>query len=110
MNQQVRTILFNIAGLLILIGAVSHFFHWIAAPYLFALGAAGYAVSYLTIQTKEMDFRNRRLHRFNIIAGLLMIFASGLMFKGGNEWVICLTIAAILQMYTAFVASKQEKK
>ena len=108
MNQKIRTILFNIAGFLILTGAVSQFFHWIAAPYLFAVGAAGYAVSYLTIPTKDMDFRNRRLHRFNVISGLLMIFASGLMFKGGNEWIICLTIAAVLQTYTAFISPKQK--
>ena len=96
------------AGLLILAGAVLFLTKWFLAPYLFAVGAAGVAVSYLTMPTKEMDFRRRRLHRYNIFAGLLCIFASALMFSGRKEWVICLTISALLQLYTAFVAPKKE--
>ena len=30
------------------------------------------------------------------------------MFSGRKEWVICLTISALLQLYTAFVAPKKE--
>ena len=87
MNEKARTIVFNISALLLL---------------------AGIAVSYLTMPTKDMDFRRRRLHRYNIFAGLLCIFASALMFSGRKEWVICLTISALLQLYTAFVAPKKE--
>ena len=98
MNEKARTIVFNISALLLLAGA---------GLYL-ALPAAGIAVSYLTMPTQDMDFRRRRLHRYNIFAGLLCIFASALMFSGRKEWVICLTISALLQLYTAFVAPKKE--
>ena len=108
MNQKARTIIFNIAGLLILAGAVSFLTKWFLAPYLFAVGAAGIAVSYLTMPTQDMNFRRRRLHRYNIFAGLLCIFASALMFSGRKEWMICLTISALLQLYTAFVTPKKE--
>lgn len=107
MNQRIRSIIFSAAGLLVLVGAVMHFTLWSMAPYLFALGAAGIALCYLTIPAKEMDFRERRLHRFNVFAGLLMIVSSGFMFEGGTEWVIFLTISAILQLYTAFVSPKK---
>lgn len=107
MNQRIRSILFSVAGLLVLTGAISHFTHWLVAPYLFSVGAAGIAICYLTLPAKEMDFRERRLHRFNVFAGLLMIVASGFMFDGGTEWVIFLTISAILQLYTAFVSPKK---
>lgn len=68
----------------------------------------GITVCYLTMPTKDMDFRRRRLHRYNIFAGLLCIFASALMFSGRKEWMICLTISALLQLYTAFVTPKKE--
>ena len=61
------------AGLLILAGAVLFLTKWFLAPYLFAVGAAGMAVCFLTLPTKDMEFRERRLHRFNIIASVLMI-------------------------------------
>ena len=105
MNEKARTIVFNISALLLLAGAGLYLALPVAAPYLFAVGAAGIAVSYLT---KDMDFRRRRLHRYNIFAGLLCIFASALMFSGRKEWMICLTISALLQLYTAFVTPKKE--
>ena len=108
MNQKARTIIFNTAGLLILAGAVLFLTKWFLAPYLFAVGAAGMAVCFLTLPTQEMEFRERRLHRFNVIASILMICASGLMFKDMKEWVICLTIAAILLLYSSFVSGKKK--
>lgn len=107
MNQKARTIIFNIAGLLILAGAILFLNKWFLAPYMFAVGAAGIAVCYLTISTKDMEFRERRLHRFNVIASVLMICASGLMFKDMKEWIICLTIAAVLQLYSSFVSTRK---
>lgn len=107
MNQKARTIIFNIAGLLILAGAILFLSKWFLAPYLFAVGAAGMAVCFLTLPSKEMEFRQRRLHRFNMIASILMICASGFMFKDRKEWVICLTIAAVLLLYSSFVSGKK---
>ena len=89
------------AGLLILAGAVLFLTKWFLAPYLFAVGAAGMAVCFLTLPTKDMEFRERRLHRFNIIASVLMICM--------KEWIICLTIAAVLLLYSSFVSGKQQK-
>ena len=80
MNQQIRSIIFGVAGLLVLAGAILFLTHWAVAPYLFAVGAAGIAVCYLTLPVKDLDFRRRRLHRFNVFAGLLMIVSSGFMF------------------------------
>lgn len=76
MNEKARTIVFNISALLLLAGAGLYLALPVAAPYLFAVGAAGITVCYLTMPTKDMDFRRRRLHRYNIFAGLLCIFAS----------------------------------
>ena len=102
MNQQIRSIIFGVAGLLVLAGAILFLTHWAVAPYLFAVGAAGIAVCYLTLPVKDLDFRRRRLHRF-----LLMIVSSGFMFNNRTEWILCLSVAAILQIYTAFVTPKE---
>ena len=68
MNEKARTIVFNISALLLLAGAGLYLALPVAAPYLFAVGAAGITVCYLTMPTKDMDFRRRRLHRYNIVA------------------------------------------
>ena len=74
----------------------------------FAVGAAGYTLVQLTIRNTDMNFRQKRLHRFNIFSGMLCIAASALMFNDRKEWLVCLTIAVILQLYTAFVMPKAE--
>lgn len=106
MNQQIRAIIFSVAGFLVLAGAILYLTQWAVAPYLFAAGAAGVAVCYLTVPVKDLDFRRQRLHRFNVFAGLLMIVSSGFMFNNRTEWILCLSVAAILQVYTAFVTPK----
>lgn len=108
MNDKVRTIIFQVSALLLLAGAGLYMIQPTIAPYLFAVGAAGLSICYFTLSTQKMDFRERRLHRYNIFAGLLCIFASGLMFNNQKEWVICLAIAAFLQIYTAFVTPKKK--
>ncbi len=106
--KKIRTILFVVSACLVLAGAALYLTQWTVAPYLFAVGAAGIAVNYLTTPVGDLDFRGRRLHRFNVMAGFLMVVASGFQFNGRKEWVICLFIAAILQLYTAFVSPKKE--
>lgn len=108
MTPQIRTILFNFSAILVLLGAVLYLTQFEFAPYLFAFGTAGVAICHLTTPTKNLGFRERRLQIFNVIASLLMIVASTFMFMHRTEWILCLSIAALLQLYTAFVTPKKE--
>jgi multidrug transporter EmrE-like cation transporter len=108
MDQRLRTIIFKISGILLLIGAALYLTKLDFVPYIFALGASGLAVCQLTTSVKQMSLRRRRLQTFNVIAALMMVLASVLMFKQQLEWIICLTIAAVLQLYTAFVARDEK--
>ncbi|MDR0394214.1 MAG: hypothetical protein LBH77_03545 [Tannerella sp.] len=103
MNQQIRNYLFMFSGALMLVGAASYITHWIHAPYLFAVGAAGITVCFMTIPYKNLGFRHRRLHRINVLAGVSMIASSVFMFRERMEWVVFLLIAALLLIYTSFV-------
>lgn len=109
MNQPVKTILFNFSALLLLAGAALYLTRWIYAPYLFAFGSAGIAIVYLSSPYKQLDFRRRRLHRLNVFAAFWMLAASALMFKHHTGWILCLFIAALLQLYTTFVLSRLKK-
>lgn len=110
MNQLVRTFIFIVSAVLLLAGAALYITEWEYAAFLFAIGAAGLTLIYSTEPHKYTDIRRRRLQRFNLMAGVLMIAASMLMFNDRNEWMLCLTIAAILQFYAAFAAPKGDKK
>ena len=102
-NIPFRTIVFSISGILVLAGAVLYMSTPVVAAYLFAVGTAGVAVSRLTQPVKNTSVRMKRLHTFNVAASLLMVVASVFMFRGQNEWIACLSIAAMLQLYAVFV-------
>jgi hypothetical protein len=59
-------------------------------------------------------FHNHSFHligdqlSFIIFAGILMLASSAFMFKHRTEWILCLSIAALLQVYTAFVTPKEK--
>jgi len=106
MNQQIRNYFFMFSGILVLAGAVTYITDWIYAPYLFAFGSAGIAVSFISTPYKNLGFRRRRLHRINVLAGVSMVAASVLMFEKRMEWVVFLLIAALLLLYTSFVTPR----
>jgi Ca2+/Na+ antiporter len=91
-----------------LAGAVFYLSHQIYAPYLFALGAVGITICYMTAPYKTLSYRMRRLSRMNVFAGIVMIAASVFMFKQQMEWVVCLLVSAMLQLYTSFVMKDKE--
>ena len=108
MNAKTRTLLFICSGVFVLIGSALYLTQWIVAPYIFAAGAAGVTLYYLTVPYQELSYRLRRLSRINILAGIAMIVASVFMFRQRMEWVACLLVAALLQLYTSFVLKEKE--
>ena len=103
-----RSQIFTISAVLVLTGAVLYLSQWEYAPWLFAFGAAGITVCYLTLPYKSSDYRMRRLQRINVLAGIAMIAASVFMFKQQMAWVALLLISAMLQLYTSFAMKEQE--
>jgi hypothetical protein len=110
MSESVRRILFIVAGILTLIGAVLHIsgFNWEYTPYIYSVGCAGIAVAYLTSVYKGKNIRIRRLHAFLVAAGLLLVASSYFMFHNKQEWIICIAVSAVLQLYASFAMPKEE--
>ena len=103
-----RLHLFILSCIFVLTGAVLYITQWEYASYIFAVGAAGVTVYYLTLPYKSSDYRMRRLQRINILAGIAMIVASVFMFKQQMAWVTFLLISAMLQFYTSFAIKDKE--
>ena len=103
MNSKIRTQIFIISAICVLAGAMLYLTQWVYSFYIFACGAAGITVCYLTAPYHALNHRLRRLHRINVLAGIAMIVASAFMFKQRMEGVACLLVAALLQLYTSSV-------
>lgn len=105
-------VVFMTGAVLLLIGAVLQITRWVAAPYVYTLGAVMFG--YVQVVRDRYDGANfvlKRLRRQQIFGAIALVFAGVLMFTmQRNEWIVCLSIAAILQLYTAFRIPQELEK
>ena len=106
------TIIQMVGAVLLLVGAMLQITRWELSPVIYTIGAVLFA--YVQVMT-GYDGKNlviRRLRRQQILGAVLLVFAGVLMFvTRHNEWVLCLSAAAVLQLYTAFrIPSELEKE
>jgi len=125
--NSVQTFIFLLGALLMVVGAGTSMLGWESAPYIFSIGALGFASMQMLQRYEGSNFVIRRLRRiqlvsdvFFLISGLLMIANKGNFFGISyityieyvyNKWVITLLIAAILQLYSTHrLGSELEKE
>lgn len=108
--------IFLLGAVLMVIGAGSSVLMWKGAPYVFALGALGFASMQMLQCYEGKNVVIRRLRRMMLLSDILFLVSALLMFASQgnflglshityieyvyNKWVITLLIAAILQLYS----------
>lgn len=100
------------AGMIfVLIGVGCYFFHQWAAYVVYGVGVLMFVPMQLMQRYDGSNFILRRLRRMQIISDVLFLLTGMLMYLNGkfilnmyirNEWMLALTVATILQLYTAF--------
>ena len=115
--SKLQNTIFLVGGLLMVIGAGSSLLMWRWAPYLFAVGALGFASMQMLQRYEGKNVTIRRLRRIMLLSDVLFLVAALLMFANQgnvfglshityvqyiyNKWVVVLLIAAILQLYSS---------
>ena len=101
-----------VGAVLLLVGAMLQITRWELSPYIYTLGAVMFAYVQVMSRYEGKNLVVRRLRRQQIIGASLLVFAGVLMFVTcHNEWVLCLSAAAVIQLYTAFrIPSELEKE
>ena len=93
-----------VGAIVLLLGVCLQVTHWVGAPYVYLVGAVPFA--YVQVVHDRYDgpsFIIKRLRRQQIFGALALILAGVFMFTlHRNEWIVCLTVASVLELYTAF--------
>ena len=101
----------TVGAVALLLGAALQITQLAWAPYLYLLGAILFAYVQVMSGYEGKNIIIRRLRRQQIIGATLLVVAGVMMILWKrNEWVVCLTIAAVLEMYTAFRIPQEEEK
>ena len=94
-----------------LVGAAVFITRWIYAPCTYAIGAGFVALAQINTPVKGKSKTLKRLRIQQIFGAVALVLTGAFMFSTrGNEWIACLTIAAILELYTAFRIPQEEAK
>ena len=99
-------------AVLTLVGAALQITRWEFSPYIYIVGAVLFAYTQVMDGYDGKNLIVRRLRRQQILGAVLLVFAGVLMFvTHSNEWILCLTVAAILELYTAYrIPSELQKE
>ena len=99
-------------AVLTLVGAALQITRWELSPYIYIVGAVLFAYTQVMDGYDGKNLIVRLLRRQQILGAVLLVFAGVLMFvTHNNEWILCLTVAAILELYTAYrIPSELQKE
>lgn len=103
--------LFIVGAVLLLAGAAVYITGWPYSPHVYTIGATLVALAQLNMPPQGNSLALKRLRRQQLTGAALLIGTGGLMFyTHGNEWIVSLTIAALLELYTAWRIPQEEEK
>ncbi len=100
-----------VGAVLALIGAAFYITHWSLSPYMYTIGATMVALAQINSPIKTDNIILKRLRAQQVIGAILLVVTGALMFfTHRNEWIVCLSVAAILELYTAFRIPQELEK
>lgn len=102
---------FAVGAVMSLAGAVSYITKWPLAPYIFMVGSLLVAVAQIFSKSAYDSVNIRRLRRQQVLGALLLVATGPLMiFMHGNEWIVTLTLAAVIELFTSIRLPQEEEK
>ncbi len=109
--KQMTSISFIVGAVMLLLGATMYVTGWHLSPYLYIVGATLIALAQFNTSLPKKTLVLKRLYRQQLFGALLLVLAGVFMVTThGNEWIVCMSIGAILELYTAFRIPQEEEK
>ena len=107
-----QNFLYAAGGIVLLAGAVMPLFPGllVAGSWVFTAGSLLFSSMQMLARYEGSNFTVRRLRRQQLLGAILLLVTAGLLLMKayatgplrGDEWKLTLTIAAVLEVYTAF--------
>lgn len=111
MMKQLITAFFVVGAVMLLTGAAVYVTGWELSPYIYTVGATFVALAQFNSPLSHNTPVLKRLRRQQLFGALLLVLTGAFMlFTHGNEWIVSLTIAAVLELYTSVRIPQEELK
>ena len=102
MNRKTASMLMMVGASALLLGAATMITKWVGAPYLYSGGTLLFVAMQMADRYDGKDIIVKRLRRQQVFGAVMLLVTGVLMFtERHNGWIATLTIAALLELYTA---------
>ena len=111
MMKQIQKYIYIVGGILLVIGAALYITRWVVAPYIYVVGSFMFGAMQMADRYEGSNFVIHRLRRQQVLGALMLMLTGIAMFVCKyNEWIVCLLIACLLELYTAFRLPQELEK
>lgn len=109
--KKIQQILYIIGGILLVIGAALYITKWTWAPHIYIVGSFMFGTMQMLDRYTGNNFMLRRLRRQQVLGAIALMITGILMLTSKhNEWILCLLIGCLLELYTAFRIPQEYQK
>lgn len=109
--KKIQQTIYIIGGILLVVGAALYITQWAWAPYMYIIGSFLFGAMQMLDRYTGKSFILRRLRRQQLLGAIALMLTGVLMLASNhNEWILCLLVGCIFELYTAFRIPQELEK
>lgn len=109
--KKIQQTIYIIGGILLVMGATLYITKWTWAPYIYIAGSFMFGAMQMLDRYTGNNFILRRLRRQQVIGAIALMLTGILMITcKHNEWIMCMLVGCLLELYTAFRIPQEYEK
>lgn len=109
--KKTQQTIYIIGGILLVVGAALYITQWAWAPYIYIVGSFLFGAMQMLDRYTGNNFILRRLRRQQLLGAITLMLTGILMLScKHNEWILCLLVGCVFELYTAFRIPQELEK
>lgn len=109
--KKIQQAIYILGGILLVAGAALYITQWAWVPYMYITGSFMFAAMQMLDRYTGKNLVLRRLRRQQLLGAIALMLAGVLMLAcKHNEWILCMLVGCLVELYTAFRIPQEYEK
>ena len=109
--KKIQQAIYILGGILLVASAALYITRWAWVPYMYITGSFMFAAMQMLDRYTGKNLVLRRLRRQQLLGAIALMLAGVLMLAcKHNEWILCLLVGCLVELYTAFRIPQEYEK
>lgn len=109
--KKLYSFIYMLGGIMLVVGAALYITKWVWAPYIYIAGSLMFGAMQMMDRYTGNNWIIRRLRRQQIVGAIALMLTGVIMLVcKHNEWILCMLVGCLMQLYTAFRIPQEMEK